>query len=340
MERYQARLQALVLLLAGSGAVAGCERLQMLQSALAPASDQAERLAWLGWLMFVGAAVVLAIVAVLLVIGLVRGRGPGGARPLGIRSSGWFVLAGGAALPLVTLLPLLVVSAQIGRATLTPPSDALAIEVVGWRWWWEVHYLDADGRRAVTTANEIHVPAGRPVRLRLIGGDVIHSFWAPNLQGKTDLIPGHPNTAWFEVDAPGVYRGQCAEYCGTQHAHMAFLIVAEPPERFAAWLAAQARPAGAPATPLARRGLDVFMQRGCAGCHAIRGTPAQGRTGPDLTHLAGRRTLAAAMLPNTKGHLGGWIAGPQAIKPGNLMPALPLEPRELHALLHYLESLE
>ena len=339
MEERQGSRRLLPLITA-TGSLTGCERVQDLQSALAPASEQAALLAWLGWVMFIGAAIILAIVVILLAIGLWRGRSGKRDQALSSRQRWWLVLAGGAALPVVTLFPLLVISANIGRTALTPPEDALQIEVVGWRWWWEVRYLDEQGRRTVTTANEIHVPVGRPVRFRLIGGDVIHSFWAPNLQGKTDLIPGHPNTAWFEAKEPGVFRGQCAEYCGTQHAHMAFLVVAQPPEEFAQWLKQQAQPATPPASAIAERGRLVFMQSGCAECHAIRGTPAEAVLGPDLTHVASRQTLAAVTIPNTKGHMAGWVAGPQAIKPGNLMPALALQPQDLQALLHYLGTLE
>jgi cytochrome c oxidase subunit 2 len=168
---------------------------------------------------------------------------------------------------------------------------------------------------------------------------VIHSFWVPSLQGKLDLVPGQVNTTWIQADSAGVYRGQCAEYCGLQHARMQFRVVALPPSDFEAWVDAQQSPAVQPGDSASQAGQRVFMTSGCSFCHAIRGTPARATAGPDLTHLASRRTLAAGTLPNTKGHLAGWIGNPQAIKPGNLMPQIPLSPAELRALLAYLGTL-
>jgi cytochrome c oxidase subunit 2 len=192
----------------------------------------------------------------------------------------------------------------------------------------------------VQTANEIHVPVGRKVRLEVRSGDVIHSFWAPNLHGKLDLIPGYGGTTSFRADRPGVYHGRCAEFCGLQHARMDFLVIADPPERFAAWYEQQLRAAPAPADSVQQKGQQVFLSRQCAMCHAIRGTPANSRVGPDLTHLASRRTLAAGTLPNTRGHLAGWVLDPQKIKPGAKMPPNQLASDELHALLSYLQSLK
>jgi cytochrome c oxidase subunit 2 len=191
----------------------------------------------------------------------------------------------------------------------------------------------------VTTANEIHIPVGRPVRFEVVAGDVIHSFWIPELAGKTDLIPGQRNVMWLEADHPGVYRGQCAEYCGMQHSKMAMSVVADPPAAFGAWLARQRLPAASPSDPDMVAGEAVFTTSACALCHTIRGTPARGRVGPDLTHLASRRMIAAGTLPNTRGYLAGWIANPQALKPGNVMPAVPLRPTELQVLITYLQSL-
>jgi cytochrome c oxidase subunit 2 len=170
--------------------------------------------------------------------------------------------------------------------------------------------------------------------------DVIHSFFAPNLFGKKDLVPGHTTRTWFQADTPGVYRGQCAEYCGHQHAKMGFFIVAEPPDQFARWLESQRSPAVTPTDTMQKRGQVVFMAGGCSMCHAIVGTPAGGRVGPDLTHLASRRTIAAATLLNTTGNLGGWIVDPQRIKPGTYMPSNSVDPADLRALLAYLGSLK
>ena len=212
--------------------------------------------------------------------------------------------------------------------------------MTGYQWWWDVRYEDSLPIRRLRTANEIHIPVGRPVRLLLESGDVNHSFWVPRLQGKLDLIPGQTNTLWLQADEPGVYQGQCAEYCGEQHAHMGLLVVAQPPDEFARWYEGQLAGAAEPTDSLRRRGQEVFTGSGCALCHAVRGTGAMAAVGPDLTHLASRRTLGAGMVPNTRGYLGGWIVNPQAIKPGNRMPAMPLSGPELQALLAYLEGLQ
>jgi cytochrome c oxidase subunit 2 len=191
----------------------------------------------------------------------------------------------------------------------------------------------------VVTANELHIPTGKPIVLQLSSNDVIHSFWVPALHGKIDLIPSRENTIKIQADVPGVYRGQCAEYCGYQHAHMAFWVVAEPEATYATWLAAQSSPALAPGDETAKKGRDVFLSRPCVLCHTIQGTDARGIAGPDLTHVASRTSLAAATIPNSKGQLAGWILDSQSLKPGNNMPSMALDPRELHALLAYLETL-
>jgi cytochrome c oxidase subunit II len=252
----------------------------------------------------------------------------------------WVV--GAVALTVVIQIAFLVANFALGRAVAAPPRDRqpIMIDVIGHQWWWEVRYQDPVPANQVTTANEIHVPVGRPVVLRMTARDVIHSFFAPNLFGKKDLIPGHTTQTWFQADTPGVYRGQCAEFCGHQHAKMAFLIIAEPQNQFAQWLGAQRNPAHPPSDTLQERGQLVFMSGSCAMCHAIGGTPAGGRVGPDLTHLASRRTIAAATLRNTRGNLGGWVVDPQRIKPGAYMPPNNLEPADLRALLAYLESLK
>ena len=180
---------------------------------------------------------------------------------------------------------------------------------------------------------------GRPVRLEVVSGDVIHSFWIPELAGKTDLIPGQENVMWLQADRPGVYHGQCAEYCGLQHAKMAMEVVAEPPDAFARWLERQRTPAAAPAETGAAAGAQVFATTACVMCHTVRGTRAGGRLGPDLTHVAGRRTIAAGTVANTRGNLLGWVENPQAFKAGTLMPAVPLTGRQLDDLTTYLQSL-
>jgi cytochrome c oxidase subunit 2 len=213
-------------------------------------------------------------------------------------------------------------------------SDALTIQVVGHDWWWEVRYPGG-----AVTANEIHIPAGARVRLVLSTVDVIHSFWAPQLAPKRDLIPGRTNDLWIEADAPGVYRGQCAEYCGLQHAHMAFFVYADRPAYFTAWLAGQQRAVMPTRDTTAARGREVFLTSTCVGCHTIRGTPAEGKLGPDLTHLATRNTIAAGTLPNTADVLRDWITDPQDAKPGVSMPPTQLSSSDLEALLAFLGSL-
>lgn len=244
-------------------------------------------------------------------------------------------------LTVVILLAFLVFDISVGRAiTRNPGKQALQIRVTGHQWWWEVQYRDSLPKNWVTTANEIHIPVGRPVVFELRSTDVIHSFWPPNLSGKRDEIPGNENSLWFQADSAGVYRGQCAEFCGHQHAKMGFLVVAEPPDDFARWLAGQRDTATTPVDSFTRRGQEVFLASSCVMCHAIAGTPAGSRVGPDLTHLASRRTIAAGTLPNTRGNLAGWIVDPQSIKPGVKMPPNRLDPADLQALLGYLESLK
>lgn len=218
--------------------------------------------------------------------------------------------------------------------------NPLTIVITGKQWWWDVQYEDAVPMNRIRTANEIHIPVGRPVHLRLFSADVIHSFWVPNLHGKRDLIPGRENSLWIQADRPGVFEGQCAEFCGMQHAHMRLLVIAQPEEEFQSWVAAQRASPPEPTNELIERGREVFLGSTCVMCHTVRGTSAASRAGPDLTHLASRRTLGAATMPNTRGHLAGWILDPQSVKPGNHMPAHAFEAEDLHALIAYLESLK
>jgi cytochrome c oxidase subunit II len=244
-------------------------------------------------------------------------------------------------LTVLTLLWLLVANTLTGKSLAAMRSpQALEIEVVSRQWWWEFKYRDPVPARLLTTANELHIPVGRPISLKLNSRDVIHSFWVPSLAGKRDLIPGQENTLVLQADAPGVYRGLCAEFCGHQHAKMGFLVVAEPPEDFERWREHQLQPAQPPADALAQRGQQVFLTGPCVMCHAIQGTDAFATLGPNLTHLASRQSLAANTVPNVRGHLAGWILNAQSIKPGNKMPSISLPPEDLHALLAYLEGLK
>ncbi len=250
----------------------------------------------------------------------------------------WIVLGvGGSSLVLLGVTVWTVVT--LAAVSSVPPGEArLTLEVVGHQWWWEVRYLSDEPDRQFQTADEIHVPVGVPVVVKLRTADVIHSFWIPALTGKTDLIPGQTNTSWFSADRPGVYRGQCTEYCGQQHAHMGLEVIAEPNDAFASWQAHQLQPAAAKSEG-ARRGLAVFMTK-CAACHTVRGTSAGGVLGPDLSHLMARHRLAAGTLPNTPGYLSGWISDPQHVKPGALMPRLDLPGPELAQLRDFIEQLQ
>lgn len=308
----------------------------------APAGPQALLLDRLGHLLYGISLVVFVLVVAALLVAAFRRRRPEPAveDPARERRMAMAVaVASGATV--ATLFIVMLLSFGTGRRlTATPSSEALQLRVTGHQWWWEVEYRDSIPNNWATTANEIHVPVGRPVMIELRATDVIHSFWVPNLGVKRDMIPGTETSIWFLADSAGVYRGQCAEFCGYQHAKMAFEVVAEPPERFAAWLAGQRDTASTPADSVTARGQEVFLTSSCVMCHAIGGTPAGSRIGPNLTHLAGRRTIGAGALPNTRGNLAGWIVDPQQIKPGVRMPPNALDPDDLQALLVYLERLK
>ncbi|QBE67533.1 c-type cytochrome [Pseudoduganella lutea] len=307
------------------------------QSALDPAGPDAHLIDQLGWTMSIGSLVILAGVMVLVMRAL-RARAT-------VRSRVWIV-GGGLLLPLVVLTALLAWSLA-STAGLSQPSSltALRVAVTAKMWWWEVRYVDPATGRDVVLANEIRIPAGRPVYLALTTSDVIHSFWVPALAGKVDMVPGRVHGLALQADRPGTWRGQCAEFCGAQHAKMALHVVAQPPAEFDAWLAAQARPAAAPATAQLVRGRQAFLERRCDACHAVRGVTG-GRldretAGPDLTHVGSRLYLAAGTLPTRQGTLAGWVADPQSHKPGVRMPAASgLEGDELRALVAWLESLK
>jgi cytochrome c oxidase subunit 2 len=241
----------------------------------------------------------------------------------------------------VVLFGLIILDFFAGNAIYAKPDpNALAIKVTGHQWWWEVQYKNPLPSEVMTTANEIHVPVGRPVKFELQSDDVIHSFWVPNMNGKKDLVPGHPATTWFTATRAGEFRGQCAEYCGEQHAHMRLVFIAQPPAEFEQWLSEQKKSAAEPTTDSQRRGRDLFLSHQCVMCHTIQGTNARATPGPDLTHIAGQKMLAAGELPNTRGYLAGWILNPQVLKPGVKMPPNDFTSDDLNALLDYLESLK
>lgn len=239
------------------------------------------------------------------------------------------------------LIVLLIGDVFTTRAiALMPLNNAVNIQLIGHQWWWEARYQFDDPSKNFTTANELHIPVGRPVVITLNSQDVIHSLWIPNLHGKRDLIPGRTAILRLRADLPGTYRSQCAEFCGLEHALMALLVVAEPEAQYQAWVSHQNAPSVSPTDALAQRGQEVFLSKTCVMCHTIGGTTAQGRFGPNLTHLASRSTIASGMFPNNRGYLGGWIADPQSMKPGANMPANALQPDDLNALLAYLETLK
>ncbi len=307
--------------------LAGCAN---EQSALHPDSEASQSIVSLWWVLFAVSAVVVAVVTLLVLAALLKRRGRLD-RFDRRHASPVPVLVAGAAIPAVVLVALFAYALSTLDATSEPAAGKtrLTVVVTGKQWFWDVRYP----RERIRTANEIHIPVGVPVRVEARTDDVIHSFWVPRLNRKIDMIPGYENSIVLEADRAGTYRGQCAEYCGLQHANMAFYVIAESQARFARWVAREGRrPARGGA------GAQVFRTVGCGGCHRIAGV-TQGDVGPDLTHLASRRTLAAGTVPNARGWLAGWILDPQHLKPGNKMPALAIRGPQLQRLLDYLESL-
>lgn len=307
-----------------------------MQSALAPRGEQADRINTLFWVMTWGGALILLLVCALAAIAIL-GDGSWRHRLAGETLVKWL----GIALPVAVLSTLLTYGFLVLRAGATPDGAEtnMRIAVSGEMWWWRVTYTDASGNR-IETANEIHLPVGEPVTLELTTADVIHSFWAPNLAGKLDMIPGRTNELTVTATEPGVTRGQCAEFCGGAHAFMSFHVIAHTPEEFAEWLAGESGPALAPDTADLARGQALFLNTGCGGCHAVRGTEARGSIGPDLTHVGGRRSLAAATLPNTAEAIAAFIVNNQHIKPENKMPTYAMfSETQLRDLSAYLGSL-
>jgi cytochrome c oxidase subunit 2 len=309
------------------------------------AGQRAQTTLPLTWLTLIISIVVCLIIASLLWLGIRRSRAAGGAEETravevsrGRNGLRWISVGLSiSAVPLlVTLVWTMVALAKIAGP---PAKPGLTLDVTGRQWWWDVRYDATEPDRSFSTANEIHIPVGVPVLVRLHGADVIHSFWVPKLSGKTDTIPGQTNLTWLEASQPGRYRGQCTEYCGFQHAHMAFEVVAESPADFDRWREHQVQPAAAPATPQQERGMELVQYR-CGLCHEVRGTSAGAITAPDLTHLMSRQTIAAGTLVNGPGTLGAWIEGPQLLKPGTQMPSQNLTAEQLSDTLAYLETLQ
>lgn len=333
-------LKTLLLCLGASSVLlSGC---QGMQSALDPAGPQSARIGRLWWLMFWICSAVYVLVIGALIYAVRRGhRREQADQTPEVERTATKAIGAAVAMTVAILFVFLIADFSTGRAiTALQSPEGIEIKVTGHQWWWDFEYQAQVASQQVRTSNEIHIPTGRPVKLTMTSQDVIHSFWVPNLHGKTDLLTGYQTVTWIEADRPGLYRGQCAEYCGPQHAHMALAVVAESPEQFSAWIDNQRRPAPQPATAEQQRGEQLFLTRACVMCHQIRGTTAGGRTAPDLTHLATRQFIAAGTLANNRGNLGGWVVDPQHIKPGNKMPPNELSGEELTALLSYLQSLK
>lgn len=318
--------------------VAGCSG---IQSALDTHGPDAAAIAWLIWIFTGLCTLIWLAVMAALAIGLTRRAHEAAAPPLSREHYGagrtrvitlFTVLTG------LTVIALSVLSYLTDKSLATPAEQPAHVTITGRQWWWEIRYDDKDPSRSFTTANELHVPAGRPVMISLQSADVIHSFWVPSLAGKEDLIPGWRNSLTITAQAPGLYRGQCAEFCGLQHAHMGLLVFADPPDQFDRWYDAQVSATPPPPAAVAK-GHDVFMRSGCILCHGIRGTRAGGKVGPDLTHLASRSTIAADTLALTHDNLVAWIRDPQAVKPGANMPKVNLSEPDRDAVARYLESL-
>lgn len=320
----------ILLALAGLGALSACSP----QSALSPAGEDADRIALLSWVLFVGAGIILLAVITALATAI---HGPESARRA--LSKEGAIRLGGIVFPVVTLTLLLGYGLWLMRASLAGPEPApLRIEVTGEQWWWRIAYA-RDGAAPLAEANEIRIPTGREIEFVLRSNDVIHSFWVPSLGGKLDMIPGRTTTLRLKANRPGIYRGQCAEYCGGPHALMALEILAVPQAEFDAWLAT-ADQRTQPAGPRAAPGEMLFLSAGCGACHAVRGTNAAGVIGPDLSRVGGRRFLGAATVRNTSENLAGFITDPQAVKPGALMPPFAIfSAEQIDALTSYLGSL-
>ncbi len=290
----------------------------------------------LDWILTAICCFVCLVIAAMLIIAMFRRRRQQDPRALTSKGGVSFVYVG-TAISTVALLGIgvymLIVLAEVADPPRTP---ALTVTVTAYDWWWKVDY--GDGPTHFTTANELHIPVGVPVLVQLKSADVIHAFWVPELSGKTQTIPGVVNRQWIQADRPGVFRGQCTQYCGLQHAHMAFEVYAQPQAEFERWLTAQRAPARAPSTVQAVRGAKLFEER-CAGCHTVRGSQAAGVQAPDLTHVLSRRLIAAGTVVNTPDNLMNWVQHVQEIKPGTLMPDMKLTPAEAGDLSAYLAAL-
>lgn len=307
----------------------------VLQSVLAPASPEAAHAAQVSWVLIVGAGVVFVIVMAALAWALLRRR-----RDTPASHAGRWLVGAGVVFPTVVLSAFSVWLYTVGPAALAAhDAQAVVVRVTAHGWWWDVRYRDPATGAEVRTANEIHLPAGRPITLALTSADVIHSFWVPALGGKVDMLPGRWLHLRLQSAEVGTYRGQCAEFCGEQHARMALQVVVRDAASFERWLADQARPAAPPAQARAARGLQVYNDRRCSACHAIRGLTPDAALGPDLTHVGSRSMLGAGTLPNDEANLRSWIAEVQQHKRGARMPSSAMDDAALADLAHFLAGL-
>jgi len=324
--------------------IAGFGEPQFPQSTLGPAGPAAGSLSQIGWVVYILFGFIAIVMWILLAWAVLRRRGSLATHEPWSEGGGQrWVLIGGFAIPFVVLSGIFVFAME--RMGQFPVHDGAhitpQIEVIGHQWWWEVRYVGGPPSSQFTTANEIHIPVGRAMDISLQTADVIHSFWVPKLHGKVDMIPGQVNYIRVQADRPGRYEGQCAEYCGEQHAHMRLLVVADPPEKYEAWREAQLSDAVEPKTEEALHGRDVFNDSACALCHTIRGTAAHGLVAPDLTHIGSRANIGANSYVNNTGNLGGWITHAQTFKPGAEMPNLTAySGMDLRALVAYLQQLK
>ena len=319
----------------------GCERAPFY--VLRPAGHESRILATLGGWVLGTVCVTMLAMGVLIVWGALRRRGTLDEHlPVGADGGKAWIVVGGLVVPGVVMLAFFFATLGTLRAMPTRfASPDVQIHVTGNQWWWRVQYLDDAPVNQFSLANEIHVPIGGKVQVELTSNDVIHSFWVPQLFGKVDAIPGHTNYVTFVVDRAGVYWGECAEYCGVQHANMRFAVVAETPEAYQKWLERQRSPAVPPSTPELISGRNAFEQNACGLCHRVRGTRALGTVAPDLTHVGSRLSIGAGRLPNTRGDLQGWLVDAQGIKPGIEMPRMTtFDGETLNSIAAYLESLE
>ncbi len=323
--------------------VVGCRSIQSSLHTSGPAAQRIARMQWLEIILFL---VVTLIMWVLIAWG--TGRRPGTLAehaPIKIGGGQSWITIGGMLIPLIILFVLFVLGLQLLESfPIDDPSHSNAkaeILIIGHQWWWEVHYLNDQPSLQVTTANEIHIPVNKPVTLELESRDVIHSFWVPALHGKVDLVPGHPNFVRIEANHAGAYAGECAEFCGAQHAHMRLLVIAQEPDEYQAWLEQQRKPAAEPTTPEAIQGQQVFLSGPCILCHTIRGTLAGGMVAPDLTHIGSRRMIAADSFQNNNAYLEAWVTHAQSLKPETQMPDMTqFDGKQLRDLVAYLRQLQ